>query len=353
MGAEAVGGWPQLDLWVNSVNVTSWTVTGAWQTYTANVTLTGQDHVDLVFANDAFDATTDRNLSIASLQVDSQPTLAPTAAVYDRRVGAAAFDGQDVIPGQALMAWNGALRFVLNNMVPYAYDANGNLINRAGQTLTWDVENHLQRVTGLGWTSATTNKKRRHSVAAFYRFSIIVTASPPLIHRWHRQHGRLDCIAQDFFQGHHMRTDLAEGKFFAVAIPRAAIIGDRMIGVLAVEFNRKFIDMQAFVPFLGILPGFDNPTRRRMQGRRCGDGRFDRIAHNFFNRHHVGADATEGKFFTSAIPLTFFVTNQMIAILTMQFNFTTMDLNALITFLGILTCFHNSARCGIHLIVLS
>lgn len=72
--------------------------------------------VDVVYVNDAVarGGREDRNLYVESVTVDGR-RLAPGDAgvVYDRGVGAAAFDGIDTLPGQPVMAWNGALRFRL------------------------------------------------------------------------------------------------------------------------------------------------------------------------------------------------------------------------------------------------
>jgi uncharacterized protein (DUF1800 family) len=74
-------------------------------------TLRPGNKVDVVFTNDALVNGMDRNLNVAYLMAGNT-FLLPTAAgvIYDLGTGAAAFDGQDVMPGQSSMGSNGALR---------------------------------------------------------------------------------------------------------------------------------------------------------------------------------------------------------------------------------------------------
>ena len=67
--------------------------------------------VDVAFTNDAYINGQDRNLYVAYL-VAGNTYLLPTAsdATIDRGIGAAAFDGVDVIAGASGIAWNAALR---------------------------------------------------------------------------------------------------------------------------------------------------------------------------------------------------------------------------------------------------
>lgn len=69
--------------------------------------------VDVVFDNDAYSPDKgDRNLIVESISVLGRTTVpGPATASFDRGLGAAAFDGRDIIPGQGGMYWNGALRF--------------------------------------------------------------------------------------------------------------------------------------------------------------------------------------------------------------------------------------------------
>ena len=69
------------------------------------------DKLDLVYTNDATVDGVDRNLFVDYLVSGNTYVKSTSAGVtYDRGAGAAAFDGIDVLPGQAAMAWNGALR---------------------------------------------------------------------------------------------------------------------------------------------------------------------------------------------------------------------------------------------------
>ena len=69
--------------------------------------------VDIVYTNEATIAGKDRNLYVAYVASGKQ-TVLPTSAgvVLDKGVGAAAFDGIDVLPGQGGIYWNAALRMV-------------------------------------------------------------------------------------------------------------------------------------------------------------------------------------------------------------------------------------------------
>jgi RHS repeat-associated protein len=68
--------------------------------------------------------------------------------LYDRGVGTAAFDWQDVILGQESMYYNGALRMVRGTgAFVGGYDANGSMTKRVvdggGWIMTYDAENHM------------------------------------------------------------------------------------------------------------------------------------------------------------------------------------------------------------------
>jgi len=88
----------------------------AYQSYRFDLAIArGEAHpVDVAFVNDAYfpDLQQDRNLFVESIQVGNVRVLPNSAGVrYDRGGGAAAYDGVDVIAGQATMPWSGALRF--------------------------------------------------------------------------------------------------------------------------------------------------------------------------------------------------------------------------------------------------
>jgi beta-glucanase (GH16 family) len=71
--------------------------------------------LDVVFNNDAMVNGQDRNLFVASITASGRTVESTAAGVtYDRGSGTQAFDGQDVLPGQRPMLWNGALRFTAN-----------------------------------------------------------------------------------------------------------------------------------------------------------------------------------------------------------------------------------------------
>ena len=88
---------------VNALNYTDYS-------FTAPLLTTGAK-LDIVFTNDALINGEDRNLYLAYAAQGSQ-VLMPTEsnAVYDRGVGAQAFDGLDTLPGQSSMGWGGAMR---------------------------------------------------------------------------------------------------------------------------------------------------------------------------------------------------------------------------------------------------
>ena len=90
---------------VNAINYTDYSFTAPL--------LTAGAKLDIVFTNDALINGEDRNLYLAYAAQGSQVVM-PTEsnAVYDRGVGAKAFDGLDAVPGQSGMAWNGAMRLM-------------------------------------------------------------------------------------------------------------------------------------------------------------------------------------------------------------------------------------------------
>ncbi|CAG1017797.1 hypothetical protein BURC_02493, partial [Burkholderiaceae bacterium] len=127
------GGLPVMQLRVNGVKVGQWTVTTAYADYTAQVPLSGDDWIDVIYTNDAGA----RNLYVDYVVVGGVAVQAEDTArvVYDTGSGLLreALDGLDVIPGQETMAWPGALRLrVKNAWTPaaadtFSYDDTGNL----------------------------------------------------------------------------------------------------------------------------------------------------------------------------------------------------------------------------------
>lgn len=70
--------------------------------------------IDVVFYNDEYVNGQDRNLIVDSIKVNGRviPSTG-SGVVFDRGVGAQAFDNLDVLPGRRDLLWNGALRFRL------------------------------------------------------------------------------------------------------------------------------------------------------------------------------------------------------------------------------------------------
>ena len=149
-----------MELWVNGVKITTWNnVANSWTIYSTNAILSEKDQIDIVFTNDCNINGNDRNLNIDYVIVDSVTFQAEgTSTAIDKGSGSAAFDGQDMIPGQQSLNSNGALRFV-KGAGAYAagYDVNGNMtskfVNGSAILMTYDTENHLTAVSGA--TSAT------------------------------------------------------------------------------------------------------------------------------------------------------------------------------------------------------
>lgn len=112
--------------------------------------------VDVVFTNDAVVAGVDRNLWVSAITVDGALFPASSSMViYDRGVGAAAFDGVNVLTGQEGLFWAGALRFALPVASPGYYvdqvsgsDSNPGTIERPWQTLS--KISSIQLKTGEG-----------------------------------------------------------------------------------------------------------------------------------------------------------------------------------------------------------
>ncbi|CAO3450172.1 hypothetical protein [Azospirillum argentinense] len=112
-GQAAGGIWPQFRLLLDGVNIGQATVssTSAGRyTFKAQVAPDQAHKVQIVYFNDGFVNGQDRNLLVQSLEVNGKPVASTSSLVtYDR--GAA--DGQDVIPGQEGMWWDGSLDFAL------------------------------------------------------------------------------------------------------------------------------------------------------------------------------------------------------------------------------------------------
>jgi YD repeat-containing protein len=125
------GGLPVMQLRVNGVKVGEWTVTTSYADYTAQVPLSGDDWIDVVYTNDSGA----RDLYVDYVVVGGVTVQAEDAAkvVYDRGGGLLreALDGLDVIAGQEIMAWPGALRMRVKTSVAlaesYTYNDIGNL----------------------------------------------------------------------------------------------------------------------------------------------------------------------------------------------------------------------------------
>lgn len=112
------------------------------QTFTVPAIAAGSV-VDIVFTNDAVSGGADRNLWVRSVTIDGSIYPATSKdVVLDVGAGAAAFDGQDLRPGQEGIYWNAAMRITLPG-VPQAGDGvsatspagffvDGNLGNDAG-----------------------------------------------------------------------------------------------------------------------------------------------------------------------------------------------------------------------------
>jgi len=100
-----------MELWVNGESLARWDVGNRdWGLYTRPGVpfLDGSNQVDVVFANDAGE----RDLFVDYISVEQRTFQAEAGnVVYDLGSGMAAFDGQNTVPGQERMSWDGALRF--------------------------------------------------------------------------------------------------------------------------------------------------------------------------------------------------------------------------------------------------
>lgn len=114
-GSLAADVGPLMQVHVNGVVVATTEVRNVdWHDYPIAIPPLGPgDKVDLAFINDAVVNGQDRNLHLA-YAVSGNTVMLPnsTGVLIDRGKGTNAFDGVDVIPGQASLPWNGALRMV-------------------------------------------------------------------------------------------------------------------------------------------------------------------------------------------------------------------------------------------------
>jgi YD repeat-containing protein len=137
-----------MSLWGNGAEVKTWSdVTSTWDDYTTSQTLSGDDQIDVVFADGA-----DCDLYVDYVDVAGQRVQAEGgAAIIDKGTGDEAFDGLNVIAGQQTIWWSAALRFVVGEKAYAAcYDENGNMTWRLRDGVAyeqrWDVENRLAAV---------------------------------------------------------------------------------------------------------------------------------------------------------------------------------------------------------------
>ncbi|MCQ8118298.1 hypothetical protein NP589_12750 [Methylomonas sp. WSC-7] len=111
----------RMDVYIDGVLKTTFSVTNtaAYQDYIVDPGLLGigAHLIDIAFSNDAAIASPhqDRNLYINTITVNGQ-SIANTAdgVYYDIGAGTGALDGKNLIAGQGVMPWNGALRFNLD-----------------------------------------------------------------------------------------------------------------------------------------------------------------------------------------------------------------------------------------------
>ena len=113
-GALAGDVGPLMTVLVDGVAITTIEVRATTPTdyrFTVPALRTGSK-VDIAFTNDTTINGADRNLYVSQLTAgDTYMLPSAPGVVLDRGAGAAAFDGIDVLPGMAGIAWNGALRF--------------------------------------------------------------------------------------------------------------------------------------------------------------------------------------------------------------------------------------------------
>jgi len=118
-------------------------------------TLKPGSQVDVVFTNDAMVNSEDRNLFVGWL-TDGSATVWPTSTgvTLDRGAGAAAFDGKDVIAGQAGLYWNGALRLRWPAATAVASSATAYAASRFLQQATFGpTAAEVQRLSGMSYAA--------------------------------------------------------------------------------------------------------------------------------------------------------------------------------------------------------
>jgi Ca2+-binding RTX toxin-like protein len=115
------GAGARMDVYIDGVLKTTFSVsnTAAYQDYTLDPGLLGigAHLIDIAFSNDAAIASPpqDRNLYVNTIKINGQSIANSADGVYyDIGAGTAALDGKNLIAGQGVMPWNGALRFNLD-----------------------------------------------------------------------------------------------------------------------------------------------------------------------------------------------------------------------------------------------
>jgi len=107
-------GWPKMRLRIDGEIIKEWEVNSRnYNLYKTSVEFhSRKPQIDIIFPNDySLHGKCDRNLYVDYIKINGYKIEAESSAVvYDRGKDEAAFDGKDVIPGQEVMAWNGALR---------------------------------------------------------------------------------------------------------------------------------------------------------------------------------------------------------------------------------------------------
>jgi Ca-dependent carbohydrate-binding module xylan-binding len=122
--SPAAGVWPLVQVradgvLVASLSVPSWSMADYKLSLPA---LAAGSRVDIVFTNDGWQGSDDRNLFVEWVSLNGQVLLPNSAGVvYDR----GAIDGVDVINGQKALLWTGALRFPTPAAVAVASDCGG------------------------------------------------------------------------------------------------------------------------------------------------------------------------------------------------------------------------------------
>ncbi|GCL65102.1 hypothetical protein AQPW35_41830 [Rubrivivax pictus] len=139
---------PVMQVWVDGVAVSSVEVRSTTPAdYIMPVPpLKAGSRIDVAYTNDAVVNGADRNLNVAYLLAGSTYMLTTSPLVqYDLGLGAAAFDGLNVLAGQPGMALNGALRLIWP-----AANIQDSLLVRASSTLAAGVGALMQvRVDGV------------------------------------------------------------------------------------------------------------------------------------------------------------------------------------------------------------